>query len=68
MLIQPLLDKLTLLRLHAFRHGLEEQLSNPRFADLSFEERLSLLVDLEYIRRDNGRLLRILVKTSINSE
>ena len=43
MLIQPLLDKLTLLRLHEFRHGLEEQFSNPRFAELAFEERLSLL-------------------------
>ena len=66
MLIQPLLDKLTLLRLHAFRHGLEEQLSNPRFADLSFEERLSLLVDLECIRRDNGRLQRHLKKAQLH--
>jgi len=66
MLIQPLLDKLTLLRLHAFRHGLEEQLSNPKFAELAFEERLSLLVDLEIIRRDNGRLQRRLQKAQLH--
>jgi len=66
MLIQPLLDKLTLLRLHEFRHGLEEQFSNPRFAELAFEERLSLLVDLEILRRDNGRLQRRLKKAQLH--
>lgn len=66
MLIQPLLDKLTLLRLHAFRHGLEEQLGNPQFAELAFEERLSLLVDLEMNRCDNGRLQRRLQKAQLH--
>jgi len=46
MLIQPLFDKLTQLRLPAFRDGLNEQLNNPQYAELSFEERLALLVDL----------------------
>ena len=47
MLLQALLDKLTLLHLPAFRRGIEEQLNNSKYAELSFEERLSLLVDLE---------------------
>ena len=62
MLSQPLLDKLTLLHLPAFRRGMEEQLNNPKYADLSFEERLSFLVDLEVLSRDNGRLQRRLKK------
>jgi len=66
MLIQPLLDKLSLLRLSAFRRGLEEQLSNPQYADLSFEERLTQLVDLECIHRDNNRLRRRLKKAQLH--
>ena len=42
-----LLDKLLRLRLPAFREGLREQQANPKYADLSFEERLALLVDQE---------------------
>jgi DNA replication protein DnaC len=58
MLTQPLLDKLTQLRLPAFRAALEEQLHNPHYADLPFEDRLGMLVDRECIRRDNNRLQR----------
>ena len=62
MLLQPLMDKLTLLHLPAFRKGIEEQISNPSYAELSFEDRLSILVDLELLQRDNGRLSRHLKK------
>jgi DNA replication protein DnaC len=58
MLTQPLLDKLTQLRLSAFRAALEEQLHNPQYADLPFEDRLGLLVDCECTHRDNNRLKR----------
>lgn len=58
MLTQPLFDKLTQLRLPAFRDALEEQLHSPQYADLPFEDRLGLLVDRECIRRDNNRLQR----------
>jgi DNA replication protein DnaC len=57
-LIQPLLDKLTQLRLSAFRSALEEQLQNPEYAELTFEDRLGLLVDHECTHRDNNRLKR----------
>lgn len=62
MLLQPLMDKLTLLHLPAFRKGIEEQITNPQYADLSFEDRLSILVDLEILQRENGRLSRALKK------
>ena len=58
MLIQPLLDKLTQLRLPAFRDGLQEQLNNPKYADLAFEERLALLVDQECTNRHERRIQR----------
>lgn len=58
MLTQPLLEKLSQLHLLAFRAAFEDQLQNPRYADLSFEERLGLLVDVEITRRTNDRLHR----------
>jgi DNA replication protein DnaC len=58
MLTQPLLDKLSKLHLAGFRTALEEQLSNPQYADLSFEERLGMLVDVETTRRANNSLKR----------
>ena len=58
MLIQPLLDKLSDLRLRGMRAGLEEQLRSPKYAELSFEDRLGLLVDLEHTRREENRLSR----------
>jgi DNA replication protein DnaC len=54
MLRQPLFDKLTRLRLPGFREGLQEQSENPHYAELTFEERLGMLVDLECTRRDNS--------------
>ena len=58
MISQTLLDKLLELRLATFREGLREQSSNPLYADLSFEERLLLLVDLECTHRSGGRIKR----------
>ena len=58
MLTQPLLDKLTQLGLSGFRTALQEQLQSPHYADLHFEERLGLLVDIEVTRRANNRLKR----------
>jgi DNA replication protein DnaC len=58
MISQTLLDKLLELRLPTFREGLREQSSNPLYADLSFEERLLLLVDLECTHRSGARIKR----------
>ena len=58
MLKQPLLENLTRLRLPGFREGLREQWENPHYAELPFDERLGLLVDLECTRRDNSSLER----------
>ncbi len=58
MLTQPLLDKLSQLRLPAFRTALEDQMQSPQYTDLTFEERLGLLVDMETTHRTHNRLKR----------
>jgi DNA replication protein DnaC len=58
MLTQPLLEKLAQLHLSGFRKAFAEQLQNPQYAELSFEERLGLLVDIEITSRTNKRLQR----------
>jgi DNA replication protein DnaC len=58
MISQTLMDKLLQLRLPAFRDGLREQISNPQYAQLSFEDRLLLLVDQECNRRLDSRTKR----------
>jgi DNA replication protein DnaC len=55
MISQTLMEKLLQLRLPAFRDGLQEQISNPQYAQLSFEDRLLLLVELEWNRRLDSR-------------
>lgn len=55
---QPLFDRLAALRLPGFRQALEEQAVSAHYAELTFEERLSLLVDREWQRRENARLAR----------
>jgi DNA replication protein DnaC len=57
---QPLLDRLRELRLPGFRAALEEQMGDPQYAALSFEERLGMLVDRECLRRESSRLERAL--------
>jgi DNA replication protein DnaC len=58
MLMQPTFEKLSDMRLPGLRRALEEQLANPQYAELSFEERFSLLVDQEWTRRQDVRLKR----------
>ncbi len=58
MISQTLYEKLLELHLTAFREGLREQTSNPKYIDLPFEERLLLLVELECIHRSDSRIRR----------
>lgn len=56
MLNHPTLDKLQTLRLTGMVKALSEQMHMPDIADLSFEERLGLLVDREMTERHDRRL------------
>jgi len=55
---QVLLDQLAKLRLPAFRQALEAQLAQPQYDELSFEERLALLVETEVLQRQENRVQR----------
>lgn len=65
MLTHPTLDKLQALRLTGMARGLEEQLQRSDLEELSFAERLGLLVDREMTERDNRRLKDRLAKARL---
>lgn len=56
MLTHPLLDKLRQLRCHGMVEALTEQLQQSDIQSLSFEDRLSLMVDREWWLRENRRI------------
>ena len=56
MLKHPTLDKLHALKLAGMAAALADQSTIPDITDLSFEERLGLLVDREMTERDNRRM------------
>jgi len=60
MLAQHTLQTLRRLKLTGMADALEQQLAQPQTHELSFEERIGLLVDRELTSRDNRRLTRLL--------
>ena len=56
MLTHPTLDKLQALKFTGMLAALTDQMAMPDIYDLSFEERLGLLVDREITERENRRL------------
>lgn len=60
MLTQPTIEKLNALRLGVMADAWTAQSKNPEISTLSFDERFGLLVDSEYMARDNRRLDRLL--------
>jgi DNA replication protein DnaC len=58
MLNQPTVEKLTALKLHGMLAAWQEQQQQPDVASLSSDERFALLVDAEYLHRDNARMVR----------
>lgn len=67
MLFNNTLDKLNQLKLHGFAKALQDQMANSSVMSLSFEDRLSLLVDYEQSYRDNIRLERLLKAAKLKS-
>lgn len=56
MLIQQTLDQLQALRLPAMAEAFQQQLRKPEYAELTFEERVGLLVEAESTRREQRKL------------
>lgn len=68
MLINPVLDKLRDLGLEGMLKALEEQLNTADVQQLSFEERLGLMVDREATHRENRRLKNRLAKARLRHD
>ena len=60
MLNEPTAEKLKALRLHAMAEAWAAQQAQPDLASLTFDERFGLLVDAEWLARENARLRRAL--------
>ncbi len=60
MLNRSTLDKLSALRLHAMAQAWQDQQAHADHAALSFDERFGLLVDAQWLARENRRLQRSL--------
>src|ERR1035437_4689467 len=67
MLTHTTIEGLKSLRLPAMASGLLQQREHPDYANLSFEDRLGLLVDRELIQRQNRRLERVLKAAKLRS-
>ena len=62
MLREPLINKLTSMKLWGMLESLREQIENPHYKELSFEERLGMLLDREWnLRQDRGLKRRLQV-------
>jgi hypothetical protein len=65
MLTHPLLDKLRQLRCQGMLESLQEQLQQPDMQALSFEDRVSLMVDREWWFRENNRIKKRLKNANL---
>lgn len=67
MLMNQTIEKLNYMKLFGMVKGLDEQKANPGSSALSFEERVSFLVDREWADRDNRRLSRLLKEAKLKT-
>ena len=67
MLLEPLFEKLTTLRLSGMREAIQDQLTHTQYSELSFEERLNLLLDHEINLRSDRRLKRRITHAKFRS-
>jgi DNA replication protein DnaC len=65
MLNQQTFEKLYALKLNGLAEALKDQLQQPACKELSFEERLGLLVDRQWTWKENRRLARLLSKAKL---
>jgi DNA replication protein DnaC len=65
MLNQQTLDKLYIMKLLGMADGFKEQLQQPPFQDLSFDQRFGMLVDGQWTWKENKRLKRLLKEAKL---
>ena len=65
MLNEPTRDKLKAMRLHAMVETWEQQQADPQASQMTFDERLALLVDAEHLARENRSHRRRLAEAKL---
>jgi len=65
MLNEQTFEKLHTMKLNGMADALQEQLKHSSMAELSFEERFSLLVDRQWVWKENRRLHRLLTNAKL---
>jgi DNA replication protein DnaC len=65
MLMEPTMEKMKALKLEAMIAAWVSQMKDPDTAKLSFDERLGLLIEAEWIHRENKRLERCLKEAKL---
>jgi DNA replication protein DnaC len=65
MLKEPTIEKLHILRLRAMSAAWDEQQKSPDIVAMSFDERFALLVDAEWMARENARVGRALKEAKL---
>lgn len=58
-------NKLHEMRLTGMADTFKDQLSDDKYRELSFEERFGIIVDVEWAKRKNNRLLRLIKKAGL---
>ena len=56
MLVHATVEKMTAMHLTAMAEAFQRQLTSAQFADLSFEDRIGLLIDHEWTAREQRKL------------
>ena len=57
---QSTIDKLIEMRLTTMADAFRNQLDDPKFKEVPFEDRFGMLVDIEFSSRKNNRLKRLI--------
>ena len=63
---QSTINKLIEMRLSNMADAFRNQLNDPRMKEIPFEDRLGMLVDIEYTSRKNNRLRRLIRKAEFD--
>lgn len=67
-MIHQSLEKLSQMRLHTMADAIRQQLEQPSIQELSFEERIAMIVDGEWLFRENRRLTRRLKTAKLKQQ
>ena len=68
MLVHATVEKMTAMHLTAMAEAFQRQLASPQFAELSFEDRLAMLIDHEWTAREQRKLQRRLQSANLRHQ